>query len=98
MTALTASSGHADHGPHVPKPRDGCRRIVWHPPMNAETRPRILRWTCECRTRVYYLVVGGGRAYVRRADKQSGVDHETARMRHREADRLWMEILLGLAR
>ncbi|GII88184.1 hypothetical protein Ssi03_61740 [Sphaerisporangium siamense] len=97
MTALTSSSGHADHGPHVPKPREDCRRVAWHPPMNAESRRRILRWTCECRTRVYYLVVGGGLAYVRRSDKQTGQDHETARMRYREADHLWTELLLGLA-
>ncbi|GII76295.1 hypothetical protein Sru01_12770 [Sphaerisporangium rufum] len=71
--------------------------VAWHPPMRLEARPRILRWTCECRARVYYLVVGGGRAHVRRTDRQTGAAHETARMRYAEAERLWHEILLGQA-
>ncbi|MEO3813676.1 hypothetical protein ABGB17_32170 [Sphaerisporangium sp. B11E5] len=97
-TALTSTSGHADHGPHVPRPREDCEEIVWHPPMNVESRPRVLRWTCACRTRVYYLVVGGGRAHIRCSDGSGAPPRETVRMRYHLAERLWLKILRGQAR
>ncbi|MFC6081821.1 hypothetical protein [Sphaerisporangium aureirubrum] len=96
-TALTSTAGNADHGPHVPRPREGCEEIVWHPPANVESRPRVLRWTCECRSRVYYLVVGGGRAHIRRSDGP-GPHRETVRMRYHHIERLWLKILRGQAR
>ncbi|MFC4586753.1 hypothetical protein [Sphaerisporangium corydalis] len=95
---LTSTAGHADHGPHVPRPLEGCERIVWHPPMHLESRPRVLRWTCECRARVYYLVVGGGRAHIRCADRQREGERETTRMRYTQVENLWLKILLGQAR
>jgi hypothetical protein len=97
-TALTSTAGHADHGPHVPRPREDCEEIVWHPPLNVESRPRVLRWTCECRSRVYYLVVGGGRAHIRRSDGPGGPHRETVRMRYHHVERLWFQILRGQAR
>lgn len=97
MVALTSTAGHADHGPHVPRPQEECERIAWHAPMRLEARPRVLRWTCECRSRVYYLVVGGGRAHIRRADRRGGTDHETVRMRYRQVEGLWLKILRGQA-
>lgn len=97
-TAMTSTSGHAGHGPHVPPPREDCEDIDWHPQTNVESRPRVLRWTCVCRTRVYYLVVGGGRAHIRCADGSGGPPRETVRMRYHQAEALWFRILRGQAR
>jgi hypothetical protein len=66
MVTLTPSQGSPGHAPHVTPPQPVCRQIDWRPPTASEDRRRVLRWTCECRTEVYYLVSAGGHGYIER--------------------------------
>lgn len=94
---LTATEGNADHGHHVPKPPRDCERITWLQVTQAEDRRRVLRWTCRCRSVVYYLVTAGGRGYIERTvDSEATV--QTHRMSYSDVATLWERILLGQAR
>ncbi|MDH2425813.1 hypothetical protein [Sphaerisporangium sp. TRM90804] len=104
-TVLSACEGYEDHGPHVHQHvgRATMRRLAWHPAASRVDRARVLRWTCQCRQVVYYLVTGGGRAWVRRAVWRGPKDtppviSETEPTRYAEAALLWESILLGRAR
>ncbi|MEU9888683.1 hypothetical protein [Sphaerisporangium sp. NPDC051011] len=94
---LTATEGHADHGYHVPRPNRDAELVRWEPATAAEDRRRVLRWTCRCRSEVYYLVSAGGRGYIERR-RVGEANVQTARMRHAEVADLWERILLGQAR
>ncbi|RCG32015.1 hypothetical protein DQ384_05600 [Sphaerisporangium album] len=101
--AMKAAEGYIDHGPHVHhlagRPAE---RLRWMPYWPHTDRPRVLRWTCECRLVVYYLVVGGGRAWIRREARQSPARtptiSSTGPMRYAGAERLWERLLLGRVR
>ncbi|GII76655.1 hypothetical protein Sru01_16370 [Sphaerisporangium rufum] len=53
----------------------------------------MLRWTCQCRCTVYYLIAAGGQMYIARTGPGGRV--ETERMRHVHARELWRRVLLG---
>ncbi|MFC4586520.1 hypothetical protein [Sphaerisporangium corydalis] len=103
-TVLSAFEGNAGHGVHVPRCRgtDGTERVTWYPATRRVDRARTLRWTCECRSTVYYLMAGGGLAWIRRIGRQDDPAGpkatETDHMTYPEAERLWHHILLGHAR
>ncbi|RCG17414.1 hypothetical protein DQ384_39760 [Sphaerisporangium album] len=94
---LSATEGEAGHGPHVLEPQPDHVRIQWHTATHSEDRRRVLRWTCECRPVVYYLVTAGGQGYVERTGPGPTMV-QTARMRHVQVADLWELILLGRAR
>ncbi|GII66759.1 hypothetical protein Skr01_68440 [Sphaerisporangium krabiense] len=94
---MKATEGSAGHGIHVLEPQPGCESIVWQPAVAAEDRRRVLRWTCECRDEVYYLIAAGGRGYVERIGP-CGVRVQTSRMRYAPIADLWELIILGRAR
>jgi hypothetical protein len=101
-TPLSASEGHAFHGPHVDQHAGSApERVRWYPFTHVVERPRVLRWTCECRLTVYYLLAGGGRAWVRRSRRRALLAEaeiaESDHMKYRDAERLWVQILLGRA-
>ncbi|MEV6984892.1 hypothetical protein AB0M95_27025 [Sphaerisporangium sp. NPDC051017] len=103
QTMLSATEGYADHGPHVPAhahPR--AERLRWQPYTAHVDRARELRWTCACRLVMYFLVVGGGRAWVRCERRRHVLAQpevtETEPMLYPDAGRLWERILLGRAR
>ncbi|GII63284.1 hypothetical protein Skr01_33690 [Sphaerisporangium krabiense] len=93
---LTATEGSAGHGPHVPKPNDDAERVTWQSATAAEDRRRVLRWTCECKPVIYYLVTAGGRGYIERTTA-GGERVQTPRMRYVQIADLWEKILLGKA-
>lgn len=107
QTAISACEGNAEHGVHIPRwsGASGIDPITWFPATDSEDRARPLRWTCRCRDRrkVYYLMSGGGRAWIRRR-WQTGPHserlrvHDTERMRYPDAEMLWERLLLGRAR
>ncbi|MDH2429299.1 hypothetical protein [Sphaerisporangium sp. TRM90804] len=104
-TAISATEGHVDHAPHVHQraSRRAAQRLTWGKQANRMERPRVLRWTCECRQTVYYLMTGGGRAWIRRTVRNGSQDAapqvtETELMLYPDAERLWERILLGHAR
>ncbi|MFC4586812.1 hypothetical protein [Sphaerisporangium corydalis] len=103
-TLLSASEGHADHAPHVQRPAGKPANLIdWRTATYYVARTRELRWTCECRLTVYYLMTGGGLAWIRRAQRPSALNHraritETDHMRYPDAERLWERVLLGHAR
>ncbi|MEV7971513.1 hypothetical protein AB0O34_36855 [Sphaerisporangium sp. NPDC088356] len=104
-TFLSAFQGNADHGVHIPRwsGASGVDRVTWFPAWHGEERTRVLRWTCECRLKVYYLVTGGGRAWIRRQARAAPASDrvtssDTERMRYPDAEMLWERILLGRAR
>ncbi|MEV6979748.1 hypothetical protein AB0M95_00530 [Sphaerisporangium sp. NPDC051017] len=97
MTALKATDGTAGHGPHVADAGPDSEAIDWLSAYRTEARRRVLRWTCECRPVVYYLVTAAGRGYVER----TGLGEtrvQTSRLRYVEVADLWERILLGQAR
>ncbi|GII88297.1 hypothetical protein Ssi03_62870 [Sphaerisporangium siamense] len=101
--ALKATAGYADHGPHVHHLAGrAAERLTWLAYAPRTDRERVLRWTCGCRLVVYYLVAGGGRAWVRCERRRHILARpevtETEPMRHADAERLWERILLGRAR
>ncbi|GII87948.1 hypothetical protein Ssi03_59380 [Sphaerisporangium siamense] len=96
MTVLKASDGTAGHGPHVPEPQPDCQQVVWLPVTQVDPRRRVLRWTCQCKPVVYYLIASGGRGYIERTG-QGRTTVETSRMRYTQTGDLWELILLGRA-
>ncbi|GII86202.1 hypothetical protein Ssi03_41920 [Sphaerisporangium siamense] len=101
---LGASQGHAGHGPHVEElAGEPEQRITWYKAGPHVDRPREQRWTCQCRLTVYVLVVGAGRAWIRRVRKRNVADQrpevvESEHLPHRDAAALWERLLLGRAR
>ncbi|MEU9891429.1 hypothetical protein [Sphaerisporangium sp. NPDC051011] len=94
---LSATDGSAGHGPHVLEPQPDCVQVQWQAATQAEDRRRVLRWTCECRPMVYYLVTAGGQGYIERTGPGAATV-QTARMRHVQVADLWELIWLGRAR
>ncbi|GII77484.1 hypothetical protein Sru01_24660 [Sphaerisporangium rufum] len=92
MTARV-TEGYAYHGPHVLPAGATAERVQWRPLRPRGERHRVLRWTCRCRSTVYYLVAGGGQMHIRRTGPGGRV--ETDRMRHVHALELWRRLLLG---
>ncbi|MEU9887233.1 hypothetical protein [Sphaerisporangium sp. NPDC051011] len=96
MTILKPE-GTAGHSPHVPEPQADSQIITWRPATHAEDRRRVLRWTCQCKPVVYYLITAGGRGYIERtAPGQATV--QSPRMRYAPIADLWELLLLGRAR
>ncbi|MEU9890748.1 hypothetical protein AB0M95_10280 [Sphaerisporangium sp. NPDC051017] len=94
---LTATEGNADHGYHVLQPGTDCEAVTWQPVTEVEARRRVVRWTCQCRPVVYYLVTSGGRGYIERVGPGQATA-QTFRMRYAQIADLWERILLGQAR
>ncbi|GII87785.1 hypothetical protein Ssi03_57750 [Sphaerisporangium siamense] len=94
---MKAAEGGAGHGIHVLEAQPGCESIVWQLAVATEDRRKVLRWTCECKDEVYYLITAGGRGYVERAGPR-GVRVQTSRMRYAQIADLWELIILGRAR
>ncbi len=92
---ITPTSGNADHGYHMPPAQADAERIDWRAPQAREQRRRTLRWTCQCRSTVYYLVAGGAHMYIARVDDR-GRD-ETERMPYAQAEQLWTALMTGKA-
>ncbi|GII81517.1 hypothetical protein Sru01_64990 [Sphaerisporangium rufum] len=93
-----STQGSAAHGLHVAEvdPKDIDEPITWRPAAKAEGRRRVVRWTCECRTTVYYLVSAGGHGYLERTRRGSPA-MQTDRLTHSEVARLWERLLMGQA-
>ncbi|RCG29974.1 hypothetical protein DQ384_17595 [Sphaerisporangium album] len=97
MTVLQPTDGTAGHGFHVLDPQPGCEAVAWMPASRGEARRKVLRWTCECRPVVYYLITSGGRGYIERTGPgETAV--QTSRMRYAPIADLWELVLLGRAR
>ncbi|WP_433248642.1 hypothetical protein ACQPYK_00895 [Streptosporangium sp. CA-135522] len=75
-------------------------RLVWRHSYQTFERVRVREWTCVCRTPVYELCEGGGRAFIRRIVQLKGDQqvHETHRWSITEARAIWTRLLSGLAR
>ncbi|GGK74861.1 hypothetical protein Sme01_34460 [Sphaerisporangium melleum] len=93
---LTPTEGTPGCGPHACEPDPTTRHITWQPATRPEQRRRVLRWTCECRPTVYYLVSAAGRGYIERT-RRGHPTTQTERMSHSDTATLWEHILLGQA-
>ncbi|MEU7746967.1 hypothetical protein [Nonomuraea sp. NPDC049158] len=97
---MTADAVTSYHGPHAASQQPGAQVVTWLNPDPFAERVRVVRHTCECRARIYELCAAGGLVWVRVTDRlgRSTVVKETHRFRTREAEELWLKILLGQAR
>ncbi|MEV4105917.1 hypothetical protein AB0J42_37265 [Nonomuraea sp. NPDC049649] len=87
------------HGPHAGVRTADAESIDWHDPLPRFYRVRVLRHTCECRTRVYELCASSGLAWIRRIERTpAGVtvkeSHPTS---YGKAEELWKKLLSGQA-
>ncbi|RCG29868.1 hypothetical protein DQ384_16980 [Sphaerisporangium album] len=79
------------------EPDSSSAPIDWQPATQAEDRRRVLRWTCECRPVVYYLITAGGQGYIERTDP-GHTTVQSPRLRYAQIADLWEQLLLGRAR
>ena len=88
------------HGIHPAPQQPGCVPVDWQPARPRADRVRVREHTCECRKTVYELCVSGGLVFIRRhlRERSGTLVHESAWLRTAEGERLWAQIIAGLAR
>ncbi|MFC0861862.1 hypothetical protein ACFHYQ_06095 [Sphaerimonospora cavernae] len=86
-------------GLHAAAPQEGYERVNWRESLPRADRVRVRRHTCDCKPIVYELCQGGGLYFVRRLYRSDEVlVHESEWLRSPEAERLWLQVLMGQAR
>lgn len=87
------------HSIHVAPLQSQHELVAWRTEAPRADRVRVREHTCPCRRITYEFCLAGGLAFVRRTYRHDGVAiHESAWMRTREVEHLWLRILLGQAR
>ncbi|MFF5206619.1 hypothetical protein [Streptosporangium sp. NPDC000396] len=86
--------------PHLGVAQRDHVRLVWWRFYQTFERVRVMEWTCACRSTVYELCEGGGRAFIRRIVQLENDHqvHETHRWSIAEARANWTNLLSGKAR
>ncbi|MEV6982430.1 hypothetical protein AB0M95_14375 [Sphaerisporangium sp. NPDC051017] len=97
MTPLTPTDGTAGHGPHVPEPQPDSVPIDWQRAAQAEYGRRLVRWTCQCKPVVYYLITAGGHGHIERT-APGQTTAQSPPLRYAPLADLWELILQGRAR
>ncbi|GGL27129.1 hypothetical protein [Planomonospora parontospora] len=87
------------HTLHLAPLQQAYERLTWNPAAPRADRIRIREHTCSHHAVSYEFCLGGGLAFIRRTYRSDGVAvHESEWLRIRDAERLWLRLLLGQAR
>ncbi|SEU33147.1 hypothetical protein [Nonomuraea wenchangensis] len=88
------------HGTHPVSPRPDAVRVKWIEVQPSLSPARVRRYTCECRPLMFEDCRAGGQAFIRRYDRSvvPWAIAESPRVKIREAEILWRQLMAGQAR